>query len=306
VLALSILKSVHLQVVRGRMNKLASGIVVVAALIGTPAFAADMAVKAPPPQAVPSPAFDWSGFYFGMSAGYAFGGSSTSTFSGDPNIGQTLISGRPPLIGTAVPQALSTNTKGFMAGVQIGYNYRLGIGVVGLEADFSGADAKGSASAIGSPTDVFGDVFGPFQTTLEKQIDWFGTVRGRVGILASERLLVYATGGLAFGGTRANLAIGSVGNGVAFFSAPSRLNCGNPCLAGNSSGTSTGGVVGGGFEYALSDRITFKSEYLFVNLGHRTVTATGTQAPTTPDVFVATRVNFEEQIVRAGLNVHLN
>jgi len=37
----------------------------IAALISTPALAADMAVKAP----LPSPVYDWTGFYFGVTAG---------------------------------------------------------------------------------------------------------------------------------------------------------------------------------------------------------------------------------------------
>jgi outer membrane immunogenic protein len=282
------------------MKTLARGIVVVAALIGPPAFAAN-------PQAESSPAFDWSGLYFGLSAGYAFGGNSTSMFSGDPLIGETFITGRTGLTGTFVPATLSTASQGPIAGAQIGYNYRLGIGVVGIEADFSSLNSKSNSSAVLAALDVFDDVFGPFQTTLEKQIDWLGTVRGRLGVLASEQFLVYATGGMAFGGTSANLAIGSPG-GLTFNSSPSHLVCSTSgtCLAGDSSRTSIGGVVGGGFEYAITDKITFKSEYLFVDLGHTTVTATGTQAGTTPDVFVSARVNFEDQIVRAGLNVHLN
>jgi outer membrane immunogenic protein len=260
------------------------------------------------PVAAPSPANDWSGFYFGVSAGYGFGGGTTGAISGDPNIGETLIAGRPPLIGTDVPSALSTDTKGLIAGGQIGYNYRLGAVVVGLEADLSGVNWEGNASAIGVSTDVFGNVFGPFQTALQKQIDWLGTARGRVGFLPVEKLLIYATGGVAFGRTSVSLATGSTGVGVSFFTAPSRLNCagGSACLAGSSSGTSVGSVVGSGFEYAITDRVSFKSEYLYVDLGHRSVTATGTQPVTTPDVFLTTRVSFKEQIVRAGVNIQFH
>jgi outer membrane immunogenic protein len=275
------------------------------ALSGTPILAADMAVKAPPPQAVPS--FDWSGFYFGMSAGYAFGGNSTSTFSGDPNIGETLITGRAGVTGTFVPAALSLRSEGaLIAGAEAGYNYRVGIGVVGIEADLSALSSKSNSSVVLVP--LTGGTFpDPFQTTLEKHIDWVGTVRGRLGVLASDRLLLYGTGGFAFGGTNTNLSVG--GSSTTFNTGSSHLVCfasTPPCLVGNSSRTSVGWVAGGGFEYAVTDKITFKSEYLFIDLGHATVTATGTQTGTTPDVFIAARVNYDEQIVRAGLNVHLN
>ena len=43
------------------------GVAACAALIGCPAFAADMAVKAPPPP------YNWTGFYIGGTAGGAWG-----------------------------------------------------------------------------------------------------------------------------------------------------------------------------------------------------------------------------------------
>jgi outer membrane immunogenic protein len=35
-------------------------------------------------------------------------------------------------------------------------------------------------------------------------IDWFGTVRGRVGVLATPTALLYVTGGLAYGGVNSS------------------------------------------------------------------------------------------------------
>jgi outer membrane immunogenic protein len=46
------------------MKKLATCVIAIAGLIGTPAFAADMAVKAPPPP--PAPVYSWTGFYAGL------------------------------------------------------------------------------------------------------------------------------------------------------------------------------------------------------------------------------------------------
>jgi opacity protein-like surface antigen len=51
------------------------------ALIGTPAFAADMAVKAPPP--APAPVYNWTGWYAGVNAGASFGDVKTD-FNSEP------------------------------------------------------------------------------------------------------------------------------------------------------------------------------------------------------------------------------
>jgi opacity protein-like surface antigen len=81
-----------------------------------PAFAADMAVKAPPPPAA-TPPYDWSGFYVGGN----FGGAWTS---GNLNIpGNNFYGGLTGLIG----------------GVQVGYNYQAGHFLFGVEGDFDWA-----------------------------------------------------------------------------------------------------------------------------------------------------------------------
>ena len=61
-----------------------------------------------------------------------------------------------------------------------------------------------------------------------------------------------------------------------------------------------GWTVGGGFEYALSQRLSLKGEYLFVDLGSVTVKARPGLSP--PDVFLASRTDFELQVARVGLN----
>jgi outer membrane immunogenic protein len=57
------------------MKKLATCVIVAAGLIGTPAFAADMAVKAPPP--APAPVYNWTGWYVGGNVGYSWGNAHT-------------------------------------------------------------------------------------------------------------------------------------------------------------------------------------------------------------------------------------
>jgi outer membrane immunogenic protein len=253
--------------------------------------------KAPPAVAL-VPTFNWIGLYLGGHLGYGWGPTSNA-MSGDANIGEFLITGH-----HIVPASLSTNRTGVLGGAQIGYNYQLGAIVVGLEADIAGADLTDKSSAILSRT--FGDNTLAFQTSLETKNNWVGTARGRVGFLPFERLLVYFTGGAAFGDTHEKLVFANISNTPIQFKGgpiPTLICPANAtCLAGSSSQTALGGTVGGGFEYAITRNVSVKSEYLFVDLGHHSVTARGTQAGTTPDVFLRSSVDYKEHIVRFGVN----
>ena len=184
------------------------------ALIGTPALAADLAVKAPPQ----TPAVcAWCGWYFGFNAGY--GRSEYSDKFALPPPG--TFSGLDP--------------QGGFGGAQIGYNWQNADFVFGLEADIEGADINAQA------TDPVGNFF-------KSRVDYFGTVRGRLGYAFGPSLL-YATGGFAYGHVE-NVA-NSAGGPTPF--AITR--------------TAPGYVAGGGYEYKFSPTLSFKAEYQFINLG---------------------------------------
>ena len=241
-------------------------VAVIAVLIGTPALAADMATKAPPTSPVP---YTWTGFYFGGQIGVGFGDNSSSFSGFDP--GDT-------------PPPVSPDRSGVVLGGQVGYNYQFGSWVGGLEADIAYTHIDGTASSI--------SVNGTTQPT-EQDLNWLGTVRGRIGVLPTNRMLVFATGGAAFGGVRVSSSLG-----------PAFGTCGpgNSCGSGSASGTNVGWTLGGGIEYALSNRISFKAEYLYVDLGSKSVTypiTLATSLSTTDSVF-------RDNIVRAGMNFKLD
>jgi outer membrane immunogenic protein len=156
-----------------------------------------------------------------------------------------------------------TSMNGVVGGGQIGYNWQMQRMVVGLEADIQGADEKGSRSftcpTTCSPGTFLGIILpngtllftpGPaVPATMSQKIDWFGTVRARAGALVDPKVLVYATGGLAYGEVKASEAIGVV---PAAFSSTS---------------TNIGWTVGVGVEGALGGNWTAKLEYLYVDLG---------------------------------------
>ncbi|WP_420968485.1 outer membrane protein [Bradyrhizobium sp. B120] len=208
--------------------------------------------KAPP---LVTPAYNWSGFYAGVNVGGGWydGGNITSSSNITSLIAPDNI--------VRIPVSDSSQS-GVTAGGLLGYNYQLGKVVLGVEADFNYADlnsSRGGSTVVTffhSPTESFN-----FQTT--SKIDWFGTVRGRIGFVPAERLLIYGTGGLAYGEVKTHIA-----NSEVFSNGFSRL------WLGDNSDVRVGWAAGGGLEYAFTNNWTLRGEYLYVDLGSSGVTAT--------------------------------
>ena len=269
------------------------------ALLMGAASAADLPRRAAPPVFVPVPVFTWTGFYAGFNAGYAFDAGSRDTNLYN-NVFPNLV--RP--LGAPSQIAYSNHSnEGFSGGGQIGYNYQFTPGsgvVIGFEADaqyldFGGRPRYATNAAAINPG------FIPVNGTLNT-LDFFGTVRGRLGY-AFDKTLVYATGGFAY-------ATGDQGTqGVAFQN-----------FAGRRDDFKTGYTVGGGAEFALptdsflnffrSSAVTFKVEGLYVSLdrnrtGLPLVGAAVSGAGVLP-VYAVTgntsRNTNDFAVVRAGLN----
>jgi outer membrane immunogenic protein len=118
--------------------------------------------------------------------------------------------------------------NGAIGGVQIGGNWQTGNWVLGLEADIQASGQKGSKSFtcpvancnisppagppnnLGINTDLTAAI-----ANQSRKLDWFGTLRGRIGVTASPTILAYLTGGLAYGRIETNdtsTATGTVGS----------------------------------------------------------------------------------------------
>lgn len=245
------------------------------------AYAADLPRRLPPPVfTAPAPVFSWMGFYAGVNAGYVVDNNDRVLTTGNtPANAAALLAGNRPTFFRA-------DSDGFTGGGQVGYNYQFGASrfVAGLEADAAYTDLDRTRTFVG-PTGL--------ASQYRSSLDYLGTVRGRVGY-AFDRLLVYGTGGLAYGGTsyRAN-----------FFGPTGAL-----ALAGGRDDTDIGYAVGGGVEYALpptsflnvvgSSAVTIKAEYLFYDLGRTTIRVGGTGV-TGP---YSARFGANGDLVRIGLN----
>ena len=208
------------------------------AALSCPAFAADMPVKAPPMTAPPP--YSWTGAYFGIHAGGGWFEDPDSTVSFQ------RFTGAPPGVPHPLQSARFNSTSFPFGGVQIGYNWQLQQRwVVGLETDISAAQRNGGGAVIlaeGPITDMVNSSRG---------LDWFGTLRGRVGFLVDPRILTYATGGLAYGDARNNFTQSITGPGPV----------GAFALANTAPSTSTGWAAGGGIEVALDAKWSAKVEY---------------------------------------------
>ena len=214
---------------------------------------------------VPPPV--WTGFYVGVDGGGSFGASENLRVRNDfdnteADIGQFFHDG------------------GFGGG-QIGYNWS-GFGwsnqvVLGIEADFQGSDIGGSFDR-----NDLSYSFAPALFHASQNIDFFGTVRGRLGY-AFGSAMVYATGGFAY--ANVNTKVGITGTGFTDALSSDQME--------------TGWVAGGGVEYLFSPAWSAKIEYQFINLGSQTVSAVASYG-------IIDRMPFDNSFstVRAGINYH--
>jgi outer membrane immunogenic protein len=285
------------------MKNTAIAITVIVALIGTPALAADMAVKAPPPSPPITTAYNWTGWYAGANVGGGWSADPSFAFSPDNTAGGFLLNG----FGTEGINVHSGNfnTSGFIGGAQLGYNLQFQrFWLAGLEADIDYSNVRGSGSF---PATLFlpSSPSQPALVAAGERLDWFGTVRARLGVLPMERLLVFATGGLAYGETKPNATVTTLGAGFGQGPNPdgSSIVCvTGACVAGANSRTSAGWAAGGGLEYAVANNVTVRAEYLYVNLGSQTIHLTTAPPASGNGSISASFSDAAFNMVRAGIN----
>lgn len=257
------------------------------------AQAADLPQRAPAPAPVyaPASAYNWTGFYVGVNAGAAFGSSCRNVTPFYPGFAGTWG-------GTT---CTSGNDSGsFVGGGQLGYNFQNGNFVFGAEADFEGLSSKSRSNS----TFVTGPVGlipgGTYVVNGGRDPSFLGTVRLRGGI-AADRALFYVTGGLAYGSTSGSVTANYYPTGIA-----GPLGAG--FAAQGNSGTRTGWTLGAGVEYAFTQNITARVEYLYANMGNNgngsTLACAGGSCATFPAGFTwngASR-NLNVSQIRVGLN----
>ena len=254
------------------------------AMLTTAASAADL-------DAAPEPIMDnWAGWYVGVNGGYGFANDPGVLWLRDGGLidGPSAPSAQPLLADQAIVQELNgfglkrgqgnsswnPEASGFFGGVQVGYNWQDDIYVYGLEGDFQFSDINGKdgyydfydGSNCGGQICILG---GHEQLDrVSQKLKWFSTVRGRAGVSPNESLLFYATAGLAFGQVK-NKAYGYYetfgGYGGPF---PYESS-----YSASSSKTKVGWTAGFGSELKITENVSFKVEYLYLDLGKQTISS---------------------------------
>ena len=235
--------------------------------------AADLPVKAPPRTPI---TFSWSGFYAGANIGYGWGRTGGDLIDNTTGLAIPIAIFR----GT-IPTTYDLHERGVIGGAQVGRSWQTGDWVWGLEADFQWAGVEQSVAlshpAVTTPPRAFAT-----EGAGSASLDWFGTVRGRLGLIASQ-VLIYGTGGLAYG---------RVSESVSNHVVPPP-----PSGSFSSSDVRFGWVLGAGVEWAPANAWSVKAEYLHVDLG----SSTGRTHPG-PDDFLDYRFRHEYEIARIGFN----
>ncbi len=194
--------------------------------------------------AAPAPAFTWTGVYLGGQIGYGWGDNNGNVSYATPG----GLSGVNPLNGDA---------SGVIGGAHAGYDLQLSNWVVGLEGSVDGTTVQktttigfvDAAVNLGGYFPYSGSVSSRVQSPIQ------GSIRGRVGY-AFDRLLIYGTGGAAFGGFATGLILGAVDLTGSYYA------------IGGHPGTRVGWTAGGGLEYAIDNNWSVRSEYRYSDFGH--------------------------------------
>jgi|HubBroStandDraft_5_1064220.scaffolds.fasta_scaffold30681_2 outer membrane immunogenic protein len=212
------------------MRKVLGALVAFAAMPVATGYAADMALKAPPP--VAAAVYSWTGFYLGGEVGGGWASETTTNIPG----GGGFPAG---FVGAPI------HASGVLGGGYAGYNYQINNIVLGIDGYYDAADLTGSGNDVApGPGLGTGNI-----SAKNLKVSWDSAITGRLGI-ANNNWLFFVKGGWAW----------------ARFSGTSTLTsaAGAVLTNGTASSTRNGGTVGGGIEYGFASHWSAKLEYDYV------------------------------------------
>jgi len=240
---------------------------------------ASASAKAPAakPSSPSSSTFNWSGVYIGVSAGYNWAKADTD-FAPRPTAAQFV---------NLLPQTLDLRPRGIFGGIQMGYNHQHGRMVLGIVGDISGTSSRAGVMITPIPQNNGTPFPGAGFESAYSDTKAIATIRGRLGFTWHSRMLLYGTGGLAFGRVfeGADVNFQPVGT-TDYLAKLDKIKMGI--------------AVGGGGEFAVARHWTLGAEYLFINLGNETNITN--PVPALPPFQVAYTWQAKSQIARGFVN----
>ncbi len=260
-------------------------------------------------------AFTWTGFYGGLNIGYGFGGEDSDEGQQTHYANLNSLNSQGSTY-TGPAWNARNNLNGVLGGGQFGYNLQTSSSfVLGVETDIQGSGLSSSKwSTVPTAVQFFPQPVGGWPAWPEvgtahtsQRVDWFGTLRGRIGITPfSPGFLIYGTGGLAYGGVNETFDY------TATFPAVPAWGF----LGAHANGTATASTVkvgwtaGAGVEWvpASMPKWSAKIEYLYTDLGTNTLllhgTGFGNDGSSGRVVDALDRAGTSWQTVRVGINYH--
>jgi len=244
------------------------------------------------PNAPPAPRPSWTDVYAGLNGGGAW--SSPRSNVQVSGVGPTAAS--PDVALSATPNDQTNHLAGFIGGAQLGANWNFAGNVVaGVETDLHGVSGNTDTRWKLATAQGGGNAFLTYDQRTAT-LNYIGTVRGRLGYLATPTLLVYGTGGMAYGGVVSNTAIVTRRLGGA------NQTFINPVFQDSLMGW----AAGGGVEWMFMPDWSAKIDYLHYDLGN--VTTSGYAAATSGNYnyTASNATRFNGDLIHAGVNRHFD
>ncbi|MCC3244429.1 alginate export family protein [Methylocystis sp. WRRC1] len=244
------------------------------------------------PDAPPAPRPSWTDVYVGLNGGGAW----SSPASNVQVVGVGPAPASLPVAFSAAPIDTGNHLAGFIGGLQLGANWNFsGNFLAGVETDLHGVSGNTDTKWQLTSANGGGDTFLTYEQRTAT-LNYLGTVRGRLGYLATPTLVVYGTGGMAYGGVVSNTAIFTRRVG-----GTSQTQV-NPVFQD----TLVGWSAGGGVEWMFLPNWSAKVDYLHYDLGN--ARASGFAAPSSGafNYNASTSTRFNGDLVQAGVNRHFD
>ncbi|MCP9630527.1 TonB-dependent receptor [Rhodopseudomonas palustris] len=220
---------------------------------------------------------NWTGFHAGVNAAY-----NSAKFSGTV----TALDGSAD--SHAANEAPNQQVGALSFGLHAGYDYQFANRIVaGIEADIAKTEIGASQVTFATEGAVCNcsnnlSRMRQFEAVQQSEVKWLSTVRGRLGYAVNDRLMLYASGGVAFmqqDESRTQYRAVNTGN----FAWPTTTVS---AFTEDSSRTRVGYVIGGGGEFALGGAWSMKAEYLLARFSSEDFVFADARAGVLPGNFV--------------------